>query len=301
MRLKILSGRILLIAVLTGFIFSPMLVFASTNIFMRTLHAGMRGEDVRELQKFLNTDTETRIASVGAGSPGNETGYFGSATKRALIKFQEKYRAEVLVPIRLKFGTGILGAKTREKISALLKTASLEITFKGLIRSDSARIIENNITLSKEEPVSFGLPVYIKIPSIKVDAPVEHVGLTSDGAMDVPKGPNEVAWFNLGSRPGESGSAVIAGHYGWKNNIPAVFDNLHKLRKGDKISTEDEKGVITAFVVREIQTYGKDEAAPDVFGSDDGKVHLNLITCAGVWNKAEKTRSERLVVFADKE
>ena len=55
------------------------------------------------------------------------------------------------------------------------------------------------------------------------------------------------------------------------------------------------------FVVREIRTYGKDESAHDVFGSSDGKAHLNLITCMGVWNKTEKTRSERLVVFTDKE
>jgi len=27
---------------------------------------------------------------------------------------------------------------------------------------------------------------------------------------------------------------------------------------------------------------------------------INLITCTGVWNKAEKTRSERLIVFTDK-
>jgi LPXTG-site transpeptidase (sortase) family protein len=119
--------------------------------------------------------------------------------------------------------------------------------------------------------------------------------------MDVPKGPNEVAWFDLGPRPGENGSAVIAGHYGWKNNVPAVFDDLHKLRKGDKIYFEDEKGAITTFVVREIRTYTKDEAAPDVFGSSDGKAHLNLVTCTGAWNEAEETRSERLVVFTDKE
>lgn len=158
------------------------------------------------------------------------------------------------------------------------------------------KIVNSNLSIDRA-----GLPVRLKIPSINVDAPVKYVGLTSDGAMDVPKGPNEVAWFNLGPRPGESGSAVIAGHKGWKNNIPAVFGNLHKLRKGDKISVEDEKRVTTTFVVREIRIYGKDEVASDVFGSNDGKAHLNLITCTGVWNKAEKTRSDRLIVFADKE
>lgn len=185
----------------------------------------------------------------------------------------------------------------------LLATLLLSFVPKNSIQSSSALLVENISALSNQEQANKNgeLPARLKIPSINVDAPVEYAGLTSDGAMDVPKGPNEVAWFNLGSRPGENGSAVIAGHYGWKNDIPAVFDNLHKLRKGDKIFVEDEKGMTTTFVVREIRTYGKDEAPLDVFWSDDGKARLNLVTCSGVWNKTEKTRSGRLVVFTDKE
>jgi len=161
--------------------------------------------------------------------------------------------------------------------------------------------IKNTVAFSSQEQEAIGLPVRLKIPSINIDAPIEHMGLTSDGAMDVPKDPFNVAWFNLGPRPGEKGSAVIAGHYGWKNNTSAVFDNLYKLIVGDKIYIEDEKGVITTFVVHEIQTYDKDDATLDVFMSDDDKSHLNLITCTGVWNKAEKIYSKRLVVFTNKE
>lgn len=172
---------------------------------------------------------------------------------------------------------------------------------KNSTQGSSVSLIENVAAFSEQEQARSGLPLRLKIPSIKVDAPFEYVGLDSDGVMDVPKDPAEVGWFNLGPRPGENGSAVIAGHYGWKNNIPAVFDNLHKLRVGDKIIVEDEKGVTTTFVVREMRTYGKDEIVPNVFNSSDGKAHLNLITCTGTWNKAEKTYSERLVVFTDKE
>lgn len=159
----------------------------------------------------------------------------------------------------------------------------------------------NVAAVSSQEQGNVELPVYLKIPSIEVDAPIEYVGLTSRGAMDVPEGPAEVAWFNLGPRPGENGSAVMAGHYGWRNNTPAVFDDLHKLRVGDKIFVEDADGAIMTFVVREMKTYGKDEIVPDVFSSSDGKAYLNLVTCTGTWNKVEKTRSSRLVVFTEKE
>lgn len=166
----------------------------------------------------------------------------------------------------------------------------------------SALIVENTAALSNQEQSSIGLPVRLKIPNINVDASVEYVGLAPDGAMDVPKERADVAWFKLGSRPGENGSAVIAGHYGWKNGKASIFDNLHKLRKGDKLYIEDEKGVIISFVVRESRRYDPGEDASDVFGSpDDGKSHLNLITCEGVWDKVSKTYSKRLVVFTDKE
>lgn len=145
------------------------------------------------------------------------------------------------------------------------------------------------------EQVSSELPIRLKVPKINVDAVLEHVGLTADRAMDVPKDPAYVAWFELGPRPGEKGSAVISGHSGWRNGIPAVFDNLHKLQKGDKVYVENGKGVITSFVVRELRTYGENEDASDVFGSSDGKAHLNLITCEGVWDKVSKSYSKRLV------
>jgi len=148
---------------------------------------------------------------------------------------------------------------------------------------------------------SVGRPVRLKIPKINVDAAVEHVRLAPDGAMDVPKDMNNVAWFELGQRPGENGSAVIDGHYGWKHGKPSAFDDLYKLRKGDELYIEDETGATTAFVVRESQRYDPKANTSGIFGSSDGKAHLNLITCEGTWGKIKKSYSKRLVVFADKE
>lgn len=151
------------------------------------------------------------------------------------------------------------------------------------------------------EQAKLGLPVRLKIPKINVDAAFEYVGLTADGSMDAPKSQDNVAWFNLGPRPGENGSAAVAGHYGIKDGKASVFDNLRKLRKGDKIYIEDDKGLITVFAVRESRRYDMNANASDVFVSNDGKSHLNLITCEGVWDKASQSYSKRLVVFTDKE
>lgn len=171
-------------------------------------------------------------------------------------------------------------------------------TLQSLINDKSAASTQSIVC---EKPASSGLPIRLKIPKINVDAALEYVGLTSDGAMDVPKSQDDAAWFNLGPRPGENGSAVIAGHYGWKNRKASAFDNLHKLREGDKLYIEDDKGMIISFVVRAIQRYEPNADASDVFGSNDDKSHLNLVTCEGVWNKVFKSYSKRLVIFTDKE
>jgi LPXTG-site transpeptidase (sortase) family protein len=181
------------------------------------------------------------------------------------------------------------------------------IVFLFIQKSQEERRLEtlyanvNTIDLNKSEETGVGLPVRLLIPEINVDSVIENVGLTSEGRVGVPVGPEGAAWFELGPRPGEKGSAIIDGHSGWRNGIPAVFDNLHKLDKGDKIHIEDDKGEIITFVVREFRTYGPKEDAPDVFGSSDGGAHLNLITCTGVWNNIDKTHSDRLVVFTDRE
>jgi LPXTG-site transpeptidase (sortase) family protein len=169
-------------------------------------------------------------------------------------------------------------------------------------------INENAVAFPKQEQASFGLPaspigrpMRLIIPKINVNSAVEYVGLAPGGAMDAPKSPDDVAWFNLGPHPGENGSAVIAGHYGWKNGKPSAFDNLYKLRQGDKLFVEDDKGVIISFVVRESRRYDPNADASAVFGSNDEKSHLNLITCEGVWDKTSKSYPIRLVIFADKE
>lgn len=144
-------------------------------------------------------------------------------------------------------------------------------------------------------------PVHLKITKASVDADIEQIGITPDGALDTPKDVMHAGWYYLGPPPGATGSAVIDGHFSWYNGVSAVFENLHLVQIGDKISTLDADGVTTTFVVTKTKVYDPNGDASDIFTSTDGKAHLNIITCEGVWNKVTKNYSGRLVVFSEKE
>lgn len=85
--------------------------------FSRDLELGMVGEDVKQLQQFLNQLGFT-LAETGPGSPGSETSYFGPLTKAAVIAFQENFASEILEPLGLTTGTGYFGPSTREFINS---------------------------------------------------------------------------------------------------------------------------------------------------------------------------------------
>ena len=124
--------------------------------------------------------------------------------------------------------------------------------------------------------------------------------MTLNGAMAAPTHPTDAAWYDTGPRPGDIGSAVIDGHFGiWKSGQKAVFNDLDKLSKGDLISIIDDRDAIINFAVIDIRTYAENADTSDIFNSNDGKAHLNLITCGGDWNSVTKSYSKRIVVFSD--
>ncbi len=154
------------------------------------------------------------------------------------------------------------------------------------------------IPIADAAPVEIGKPIRLTIPSINVNAFIESIGLTKEGAVGVPDGARNVSWFNSGPRPGQQGSAVISGHYGrWKNGIDSVFNLLPNLNIGEKIYVKDDKGNMRSFTVRSTKVYSKDETVPEIFNKTDN-AYLNIITCHGTYLESQHTYSQRLVIFA---
>jgi peptidoglycan hydrolase-like protein with peptidoglycan-binding domain len=87
--------------------------------FNRTLGRGMRGEDVRKLQAFLNSHG-FEVAASGDGSSGQETEEFGAKTEAALIRFQEANA----IAINLTRFTGLFGEATRAYVNSLISKSA---------------------------------------------------------------------------------------------------------------------------------------------------------------------------------
>jgi peptidoglycan hydrolase-like protein with peptidoglycan-binding domain len=81
--------------------------------FESNLSSGMNNDDVKCLQQLLE------ILGPDIYPEGLDTGYFGSLTKAAVIRFQNKFADEVLTPWGIPEGTGFVGKTTRAKLNEL--------------------------------------------------------------------------------------------------------------------------------------------------------------------------------------
>ena len=139
------------------------------------------------------------------------------------------------------------------------------------------------------------------VPSLHIDAPIEKVGITSDGNMAVPSSNqwDGVGWYANGPVPGDKGSAVIDGHLDRPGGKPAVFWNLRQLHAGDTVMVVTHEGKTIRFRVTMLQMYTPQEApVATIFGNRSG-TYLNLITCAGQWVPSEHQTTHRLVVYTE--
>jgi LPXTG-site transpeptidase (sortase) family protein len=139
-------------------------------------------------------------------------------------------------------------------------------------------------------------PSRLTIPSIGVDAAVAGVGLMPDGSMGVPNDLWTSTWLSSSARPGQTGSAVIAGHRGI--GTQALFSHLENVRPGDRIHVSDASGGELVYQVTRVAAMDMSDATQlQVFGATSQQ-QLVLITCFGHYSRTTRTYDQRLVVFS---
>jgi|SRR3989344_5732051 len=142
-------------------------------------------------------------------------------------------------------------------------------------------------------------PRDFNIPKINVSAPIIPVGVDENGRMQLPENIDEVGWYSPGSKPGEEGNAVIAGHLDSTTGEGAIFYHLNELEPGDNLYVTDELGNEYTFVVTAKKIYEYDKVPiEEVFG-ESSKKRLNLITCTGQWIADQRNYSHRMVIYSE--
>ncbi|MDP3710303.1 MAG: peptidoglycan-binding protein [bacterium] len=99
---------------LSGGSAAPVVASGAKCSFTRNLKVGVKGDDVKCLQQYLN-GAGYAVSASGAGSPGKESTYFGNATKMAVSKWQAAMSVSPAV--------GFFGALSRAKFDSTVVAA----------------------------------------------------------------------------------------------------------------------------------------------------------------------------------
>lgn len=140
---------------------------------------------------------------------------------------------------------------------------------------------------AKATPLPFSVAERVRIPAIRVDAPVVPVGLDAQGWVDAPppEDPNLAGWFTGGVSPGEKGTAVVVGHVDNRQG-PAVFYGLGALKKGNRVEVSRKDGKTAVFEIYGIEVFEKKNFPGDRVYASKGAPELRVITCGGGFSKA---------------
>ncbi|MFD7133960.1 class F sortase [Streptomyces sp. NPDC059894] len=141
-------------------------------------------------------------------------------------------------------------------------------------------------------------PDRVRIPSLRVDAPLTGLGLTASGSLDVPpaEDDNLAGWYESGTTPGETGTAIVAGHVDTTDG-PAVFYDLGALERGATIEVDRRDGTVAVFTVDAVEMYdARDFPDRTVYGAAK-RPELRVITCGGGYSRTTGYQAN-VVVFA---
>ncbi|MFD7841212.1 class F sortase [Streptomyces sp. NPDC059761] len=186
------------------------------------------------------------------------------------------------------------------RAAALAGAAALAAVLTSGCSASASSGSDKAATAKAASALPASVPDRIGIPDIKVDAPLDTVGLDPQGGMQEPDfaKPDDAAWYKDGPTPGEAGAAAIVGHMDTPQAPKAVFFNLKTLKKGEKIQVHRADGTTAVFAVDEVDTYKKDHFPTEkVYGDTHGSAQLRLITCGGDLT-ADRHWDSNVVVFA---
>lgn len=201
-------------------------------------------------------------------------------------------RRRTLLP---RIGVGLVSSGVAVAVTVLLLTRPAPAPEAASPRT--APSTPNWATAPAQEDTSAARPVRIRIPSIKVDAPIVDIGVDATGALAPPETADRVGWFTQGPAPGAVGPALLAGHVDSRAG-PGVFFHLVDLRPGAEITVLRADGSAATFSVVSTARVAKTAFPTELVYAPLPVPMLRLVTCGGTFDRSVRSYRDNVIVEA---
>ncbi|MFE5483168.1 class F sortase [Streptomyces sp. NPDC056527] len=135
-------------------------------------------------------------------------------------------------------------------------------------------------------PLPASRPLRVRVPAVRIDAPVTEVGRDAEGRIDTPPAyeRNLAGWYTGAVTPGERGTAVVVGHVDTPDGR-AVFYDLGALDKGHRVEIARKDGRTAVFSVYGVELVPKEGFPAERVYKGGTLSELRLITCGGDFSR----------------
>ncbi|MFJ3582576.1 class F sortase [Streptomyces sp. NPDC090127] len=135
-------------------------------------------------------------------------------------------------------------------------------------------------------PLPASRPTRVRVPALRVDAPVTAVGRDAEGWIDTPPADEAdlAGWFTGAVTPGEKGTAVVVGHVDTPEGR-AVFYELGSLAKGQRVEIVRQDGGTAVFSVYGVEVVPKEGFPAERIYRASPTPELRVLTCGGGFSR----------------
>ncbi|WP_326967085.1 class F sortase [Arthrobacter sp. CG_A4] len=127
---------------------------------------------------------------------------------------------------------------------------------------------------------------------------IVDVGVSPDGAMEIPEPFNEAGWYRFGPAPGAAaGTAVVAAHVDTTSDS-APFSQLKSISPGTLVTVRREGAAALNFRVTGVELMAKDAFEGASIFRREGLPQLKLVTCGGRWLDEQQNYGDNVIVTA---
>lgn len=142
-------------------------------------------------------------------------------------------------------------------------------------------------------------PAALTIPAIDVKTDLIALGIEKDLTVEVPDDADQAGWYELGTAPGQPGSAVILGHVD-STEGPAVFYRLRDLDPGARVDVTLADGTVETFEVTRIETVENgDFPAEKIYAGTPKRPTLAIVTCGGDYDADNGGYQSNVIAYTE--